>query len=67
LNQGAAVYAIYEGYQGMVDGGDRVRSLSWDDVGSILHRGVSTRALAIKLALSASDRSKRLEVYARSC
>jgi 6-phosphofructokinase 1 len=39
LNQGAAVYAIYEGYQGMVDGGDRVRSLSWDDVGSILHRG----------------------------
>lgn len=39
LQQGATVYAIYEGYQGMVDGGDRIRSLSWDDVGSILHRG----------------------------
>jgi len=39
LHEGAAVYAIYEGYQGMVDGGDRVRPLSWDDVGSILHRG----------------------------
>ncbi len=39
LHQGAAVYAIYEGYQGMVDGGDRIRSQSWDDVGSILHRG----------------------------
>jgi 6-phosphofructokinase 1 len=39
LHENAAVYAIYEGYQGMVDGGDRVRSLSWDDVGSILHRG----------------------------
>jgi len=39
LHEGATVYAIYEGYQGMVDGGDRVRSLSWDDVGSILHRG----------------------------
>ena len=39
LQQGAGVYAIYEGYQGMVDGGDRIRLLSWDDVGSILHRG----------------------------
>ncbi|MDS4029129.1 MAG: 6-phosphofructokinase [Candidatus Contendobacter sp.] len=39
LHQGAAVHAIYEGYQGMVDGGDRIHSLSWDDVGSILHRG----------------------------
>jgi 6-phosphofructokinase 1 len=39
LGQGAAVYAIYEGYQGMVDGGERIRALSWDDVGSILNRG----------------------------
>ncbi len=39
LHEGAAVYAIYEGYQGMVDGGERIRPLSWDDVGSILHRG----------------------------
>ncbi|MBP9805829.1 MAG: 6-phosphofructokinase [Candidatus Accumulibacter sp.] len=39
LHQGAAVYAIYEGYQGMVDGGDRIRAQSWDDVGSVLHRG----------------------------
>ncbi len=36
---GAQVYAIYEGYQGMVDGGDGIRELSWEDVGSILHRG----------------------------
>ncbi|MBK8335155.1 MAG: 6-phosphofructokinase [Sterolibacteriaceae bacterium] len=39
LHQGAAVHAILEGYQGMVDGGERIRPLSWDDVGSILHRG----------------------------
>lgn len=39
LHEGATVHAIYEGYQGMVDGGDRIRPLSWDDVGSILHRG----------------------------
>ena len=39
LHFGAGIYAVYEGYQGMVEGGDRIRPLSWDDVGSILHRG----------------------------
>ncbi len=39
LRRGAEVYAIYEGYQGMVEGGNRIRALAWDDVGSILHRG----------------------------
>ena len=39
LNRGVAVHAIYEGYQGMVDGGDRIRNMTWDDVGGILHRG----------------------------
>lgn len=39
LNRGAEVYAIYEGYQGMVDGGDRIRPIGWSDVGGILHRG----------------------------
>ena len=39
LDRGAAVYAIYEGYQGMVDGGDRIRPLTWQSVGGILHKG----------------------------
>ncbi|WP_028707440.1 6-phosphofructokinase [Propionicicella superfundia] len=39
LKTGAEVYAIYEGYQGMIDGGDGIRRLDWDDVGSILHKG----------------------------
>ena len=39
LERGAEVYAIYEGYQGMVDGGDRIRPLSWEAVGGILQRG----------------------------
>ncbi|MBZ0300380.1 MAG: 6-phosphofructokinase, partial [Anaerolineae bacterium] len=39
LNQGIDVYAIYEGYQGMIDGGDRIRKMSWDSVGGILQRG----------------------------
>ena len=39
LEKGAEVYAIYEGYQGMVDGGDRIRKMDWDSVGGILHQG----------------------------
>ncbi len=39
LNRGVEVFAIYEGYQGMVDGGDRIRQLTWESVGGILHRG----------------------------
>ncbi len=39
LTLGAEVFAIYEGYQGMVDGGAGIRELSWEDVGSILHKG----------------------------
>lgn len=39
LNCGVEVYAIYEGYQGMVDGEQCIQKLSWDSVGGILHRG----------------------------
>lgn len=39
LKRGAKVYAIFEGYQGMVDGGTQIRSLEWNDVGGIMQRG----------------------------
>ena len=39
INEGLDIYAIYEGYEGMVQGGDFIRKLGWDDVGGILHRG----------------------------
>jgi 6-phosphofructokinase 1 len=39
LDRGMAVYAIYEGYQGLVDGGNRIRQMNWDSVGGILHQG----------------------------
>jgi 6-phosphofructokinase 1 len=39
LDRGMEVYAIYEGYQGMVEGGTRIRPLNWDAVGGILQRG----------------------------
>ena len=39
LNCGVDVYAIYEGYQGMVTGGEQIRKMTWDSVGGILHQG----------------------------
>lgn len=39
LERGVEVYGIHEGYQGMVDGGDRIRSMTWDRVGGIMQLG----------------------------
>ncbi|MBK7896078.1 MAG: 6-phosphofructokinase [Anaerolineaceae bacterium] len=36
---GAEMYAIYEGYQGMVDGNGMIRRMVWGDVGGILYKG----------------------------
>uniref|UniRef100_A0A6I8NHC5 6-phosphofructokinase n=1 Tax=Ornithorhynchus anatinus TaxID=9258 RepID=A0A6I8NHC5_ORNAN len=35
----AKVYFVYEGYQGMVDGGDNIVEVSWENVSSILQVG----------------------------
>jgi 6-phosphofructokinase 1 len=39
LDKSAEVYAIYEGYQGLVEGGKSIKKMDWDSVGGILHRG----------------------------
>ena len=39
LDRKAEVYAIYEGYQGLVDDGDSIRKMNWDSVGGILQLG----------------------------
>ncbi len=39
LDRGVTVYAIYEGYQGMVDDGEQIREMNWDSVGGILGLG----------------------------
>ncbi|MDR1710813.1 MAG: 6-phosphofructokinase [Propionibacteriaceae bacterium] len=39
ISAGAEVFAIYEGFQGMVDGGDGIRQFGWEDVSSVLNLG----------------------------
>jgi 6-phosphofructokinase 1 len=39
LDEGAEIYAIYEGYKGLVEGGSSIRKMDWDSVGGILQQG----------------------------
>lgn len=39
IRNGAEAFAVYEGLQGLVDGGERIKKFGWDSVGSILHLG----------------------------
>lgn len=39
LDRGMEIYAIRDGYQGLVNGGDRIQKMDWDAVGGILHQG----------------------------
>ncbi len=39
LDANLDVYTVYEGFQGLVDGGDRIRRATSESVGGILHQG----------------------------
>ena len=62
LDKGAQAYAIYNGYQGMVDGGSKITPFSWADVGGILHRGGTVIGTARCNAFR--ERAGRLEAAA---
>lgn len=54
ISRGVDVYAIYDGYHGMVSGGDHVRKMTWGSVGGILQMG----GTAIGTARSAEFRTR---------
>lgn len=62
LDRGAEAYAIYEGYQGMVDGGRYIRPLGWNDVGGILQQGGTVIGSA--RCMEFRERSGRLKAAA---
>lgn len=39
LDHEVDVFAIFEGYQGMVEGGTSIKKMNWDSVGGILQKG----------------------------
>ncbi len=36
---GAEIFAVYEGYTGLIEGGNYIKRFKWDNVGGILHKG----------------------------
>jgi len=59
LHHGAEIFAVYEGYQGLVDGGDRIRAVTWDDVSGILDRGGTVIGTARSAAFRQRDGRRR--------
>jgi len=39
IHMGCEAYAVYEGYEGLVKGGDLIKQMHWDDVRGFLSRG----------------------------
>ncbi len=39
IKWGFVPYGVFEGYQGLVDGGEYIKRLDWSSVGGIIHRG----------------------------
>ncbi|MGB9739157.1 6-phosphofructokinase [Chloroflexus sp.] len=39
ISHGCEVYAIYEGYKGLIQGGTLIRRMDWSSVGGIIQRG----------------------------
>ena len=55
VNRNANVYAIYEGYEGMVRGGDYIRLMNWSSVGGILQQGGTQIGTARSAAFRTRD------------
>lgn len=60
LARGVSVYAVYDGYKGLVKGGDSIRQMTWDSVGGILHQG----GTVIGTARSAEFRTREGQLQA---
>ena len=52
-------FAVYEGLQGLIDGGDRIRPMSSADVGGILHQGGTVLGTARSPAFRTRDGLRR--------
>jgi 6-phosphofructokinase 1 len=59
LNHGAEIFAVYEGWQGLVEGGDRLRPVTWDDVSGILNRGGTVIGTARSVAFREREGRRR--------
>jgi len=59
LASGLDAFAVYEGLQGLIDGGDRIRSMSSTDVSGILRQGGTVLGTARSSAFRTRDGLRR--------
>jgi 6-phosphofructokinase 1 len=59
LYHGVDIYAVFEGYQGLVEGGDLIRRFESSDVGGILQRGGTLIGTARSAAFRTRDGRRR--------
>jgi 6-phosphofructokinase 1 len=59
LHHGVDAYAVHEGYQGLVEGGNAIRRLESADVGGILQRGGTVLGTARSAAFRTRDGRRR--------
>ncbi len=59
LSRGAEIYGIYEGWQGAVDGGEKIKPLGWRSAGGILQKGGTMLGTARSADFRARDGRKK--------
>jgi 6-phosphofructokinase 1 len=59
LRRGVEVWAITEGYKGLVEGGDKIHAMSWSAVGGILQQGGTVIGTARSEAFRSRDGRRR--------
>lgn len=59
IHSGAEVYAIYEGWQGAIEGGEHITHLGWSDVSGILNKGGTVIGTARSAEFRTRDGQKR--------
>lgn len=60
LQKGCVPFAIYEGYQGLVDGGDKIKQLGWEDVRGMISTGGTSIGTARCAAFRTREGTKLL-------
>src|SRR5215210_5142392 len=55
ISRGCDVFAIYEGYQGMIEGGSLIRQMTWEDVSGIIQKGGTMIGTARSTAFRARE------------
>jgi len=67
LDRGMEVFGVYEGYEGLIHGGEMIRPLGWNDVGGILQAGGTILGTARSQAMRTPEGRHKVVRHALEC